>query len=195
MFLLATFTFWIAGSILMMTGFGREVFDRHQLRGARIGLVMLITSVLAIITATFYPFHQANFGNIAWEAFMGSVFLLRGRSRLWWETFIIAVMITVVRGFGPINPHHADVVNWAVWESVMTGVFIGSIIHDPFYSALSAGMAAIQSGIILTLLAGHIHFGTTRDMAFVLSSTLIAWHMSWIMNWIHTERRAEMSNS
>lgn len=195
MFILTTFTFWIAGSILMITGFGREIFSRHQMRVTPIGLVMLMTSVIAIISAIFYPSRSVNVGNIIWETFMSSVFLLRARPRLWWETFMVAVMLTVVRGFGPVNPHHADVVNWALWESVITGVFMGSIISDPLFSALSAGMAAVQSGIILTFLAGRMHFGTIRDMAFLLSSTLIAWHMSWIMNWIYTKRHAEMSNS
>ncbi len=195
MFTLFIFTFWFASAILILAGYGRHILEQNRVQARWLAVLMIGIAGVSVLIALYSPIIRGNFGDLVWSVVVVAVFLVRGHKILWWGVSLMAMAVSVMRVFGPINPHRVVVVDWMIWEILMVGLMVGLLVKDPFLSALSAAMVTILSSLIHTMFGGYMPIGTTRDLAYSLGSTLMAWNIAWVLNWVHVQWRRRVVNS
>ncbi len=178
MFTWSVFDFWLAQILLVLAGFGQSHLESQRMSRGWTGFLMMLILVASIIGFWWNPGMPAILGNCLWSLIVLVIFVqrthgLRGITSL--TTFTLAVM----RHFDPLNPHQVTMVNWPILESVLPGLLIGIIAKDPLWSALSTAVITSQSSTVLSVLTGHLHFRTARDLSFSVAATMIAWYTSW----------------
>ncbi|PSR31753.1 MAG: hypothetical protein C7B43_00575 [Sulfobacillus benefaciens] len=181
MFTWCVFTFWLAAAILILAGFGQSVLEFHGISRCWAGFVMVSVLLFSLMGFLWYPSIREGLGNYLWCCLAIALFVKKSLP-LWGQTGITTVALALIRHLAPLNPHRVMMVNWMVWESVAGGLLPGLVTPDPLWSALSAAAVTSQSGTILSVMTGHLHVTTTRDLAFSLAATMIAWSVSWVLN-------------